>query len=50
MLCLHSGRRHAHVTNLALIGVAGRPESRNFEDNDQVFVYLLTRGGGRDVD
>ena len=35
---------------LALIRVAGRPESRNFKDNNPVIVSLLTGGGGRDVD
>ena len=35
---------------LALIRVAGRPESRNFKDNNPVIVSLLTGGGGRHVD
>ena len=49
-LCLDSGRRHAHVHPLSLIRVSGRPESRNFKDNNPVIVSLLTGGGGRDVD
>ena len=49
-LCLDSARRDALVRPLALIRVAGRPESRNFKDNNPVIVSLLTGGGGRHVD
>ena len=44
-LCLDSARRDALVHPLALIRVAGRPESRNFKDNNPVIVSLLTGGG-----
>ena len=46
-LCLDSARRDALVRPLALIRVAGHPESR---DNNPVIVSLLTGGGGRHVD
>ena len=44
-LCMLSGRSHARGHPVAVMGVQGRPDSRNVRDNNPVIVSLLPGGG-----